>query len=132
MQIEQRIEGMEIKLRQIVKGGNNEKCKEIRNCSYYRTYFNGTHCNFLPPSEEILSFNVVWLLCIGVFAFAQGELEHNAGRKGFSWMTIGCFVLGILINIGTGTGDMLGGMIGLASMIILYILGKEYALYCKK
>ena len=83
---------------------------------------------FLPPSEEILSFNVVWL----VFAFAQGELEHNAGRKGFSWMTIGCFVLGILINIGTGTGDMLGGMIGLASMIILYILGKEYALYCKK
>lgn len=25
---------------------------------------------FLPPSEEILSFNVVWLLCIGVFAFA--------------------------------------------------------------
>ena len=97
MQIEQRIEGMEIKLRQIVKGGNN-----------------------------------VWLLCIGVFAFAQGELEHNAGRKGFSWMTIGCFVLGILINIGTGTGDMLGGMIGLASMIILYILGKEYALHCKK
>lgn len=87
---------------------------------------------FLPPSEEILSFNVVWLLCIGVFAFAQGELEHNAGRKGFSWMTIGCFVLGILINIGTGTGDMLGGMIGLASMIILYILGKEYALHCKK
>ncbi len=47
-------------------------------------------------------------------------------------MTIGCFVLGILINIGTGTGDMLGGMIGLASMIILYILGKEYALHCKK
>lgn len=87
---------------------------------------------FLPPSDEILSFNVVWLLCIGVFAFAQGELEHNAGRKGFSWMTIGCFVLGILINIGTGTGDMLGGMIGLASMIILYILGKEYALHCKK
>ena len=40
-------------------------------------------------------------------------------------MTIGCFVLGILINIGTGTGDMLGGMIGLASMIILYILEKN-------
>ncbi len=59
MQIEQRIEGMEIKLRQIVKGGNNEKCKEIRNCSDYRTYFNGTHCNFSFLQVK-KSFHSMW------------------------------------------------------------------------
>lgn len=92
----------------------------------------GVIATFLPQSEAILSPNVVWLLCASAFAFAQGELEQKVkGERYLSWWTIGCFSLGVLVNIGTSFGDVLGGIIGWICMVTLYVLGIKCSKICR-
>ena len=45
------------------------------------------------------------------------------GERYLSWWTIGCFSLGVLVNIGASFGDVLGGIIGWICMVTLYVLG---------